>query len=495
MKERICLIIPPSPFLLDERVFPFLGILQIGSVLIQNGIPVDMLDLSKVENYAETTGRYAESQNTEIFGITSNTSQMPGTAKIISAIRKAKPRAKIILGGPHCTLVNAGLKKCAYPEGRERGEKALRQLSELADVIVCGDGEKAILEAIKPGKLGIIDCDNPISPYFLTKEDIDELPFPARSLIDLGSYHYEIETAKATSLLSQRGCPFGCRFCGGRLSPTYRRTRSPSIRKVIDEMKWLNSSREFRGFMFYDDELNVNPNFIRLMNEIALEQERIGQEWLLRGFLKAELFTDEQAEAMYKAGCKLALFGFESGSPVILETINKKSTIADNTKCFEIARKHGLKVKALMSIGHPGESAKTIRETEEWVRAMRPDDFDITIITVYPGTEYFNNALPVSGEKDLWVYRSPNGKTLCMKNVNFLETPEFFKGKPGGGYACHVSTEDLSSVEILKERDRMEENLRRDLDIPWNQMSAPEKLSLDTKKDLPDNVLRSSFPI
>jgi anaerobic magnesium-protoporphyrin IX monomethyl ester cyclase len=47
---RVCLIIPPSIFLLDERVFMTLGILKIAAVLERAGIEVEMLDLSGVEN-------------------------------------------------------------------------------------------------------------------------------------------------------------------------------------------------------------------------------------------------------------------------------------------------------------------------------------------------------------------------------------------------------------------------------------------------------------
>ena len=38
----------------------------------------------------------------------------------------------------------------------------------------------------------------------------------------------------------------------------------------------------------------------------------------------------------------------------------------------------GIKVKALMSIGHAGESAETVRDTEEWLVEHAPDDFDCT---------------------------------------------------------------------------------------------------------------------
>ena len=53
MIKRVCLITPPSIFLLDERVFMTLGILKVAAVLEQAGVEVEMLDLSGVENYEE----------------------------------------------------------------------------------------------------------------------------------------------------------------------------------------------------------------------------------------------------------------------------------------------------------------------------------------------------------------------------------------------------------------------------------------------------------
>ena len=49
--KRICLITPPSPFLLDERVFMHIGILKVASSLEKAGHHIDFLDLSGVENF------------------------------------------------------------------------------------------------------------------------------------------------------------------------------------------------------------------------------------------------------------------------------------------------------------------------------------------------------------------------------------------------------------------------------------------------------------
>lgn len=46
----ICLIIPPSVFLADERVFIHIGVLKCAAVLEQLDYAVDVIDLSGVAN-------------------------------------------------------------------------------------------------------------------------------------------------------------------------------------------------------------------------------------------------------------------------------------------------------------------------------------------------------------------------------------------------------------------------------------------------------------
>src|SRR3989338_10434071 len=100
MPDNVCLIIAPSVFLLDERVFMSLGILKVASVLESSGKTVEMLDLSGIENFEEVTELHASTSSATHFGITATTPQMPAAARIAGAIRKSRPDAKIILCGP-----------------------------------------------------------------------------------------------------------------------------------------------------------------------------------------------------------------------------------------------------------------------------------------------------------------------------------------------------------------------------------------------------------
>lgn len=431
---RVCLIIPPSSFLLDDRVFTSLGILRVGAVLLERGIEVDVLDLSGNKNYVKEISKYDKDA---IFGITATTPQLQSAVAIARLLR---PRGKIILGGPHISLVNAAHKRIG-----SRATKALNELHEEFDVLVAGDGEEAIWPALT-GQ-GLIDADIPKGDLFLTSQHLNELPLPARHLVDLSTYHYQIDGERATSIIAQLGCPFECGFCGGRSSSFLRKIRTRTSEKVIEELRHLYTTYGYKGFMFQDDEMNVNKNVLSLMKFMVDLQEELGVKFSCRGFLKSELVTEEQAEWMARAGFKQVLVGFESGSPRILKNIKKHATQEQNTKCLEICRKYGLKVKALMSIGHPGESVETIQETRQWLKTVRPDDFDVTIITVYPGTSYYDEAVLTS---EGWTY-TVNGDKLHSQEVDCRVVNSYYKGAPDA-YNCFVHTDYLTSEEIVKLR-------------------------------------------
>ena len=105
MRPRVCFITPPSLFLMDERVFIALGILKVAAVAEQLGYPVEHLDLNGVENYLDVVSDYVSHTSARIFALTATTPQMPAVERIAVRIRSLRPTAKLILGGPHPTLL------------------------------------------------------------------------------------------------------------------------------------------------------------------------------------------------------------------------------------------------------------------------------------------------------------------------------------------------------------------------------------------------------
>jgi len=420
--------------------------------------PVEHLDLNGVVNYVEATAAHCQNTKAEIFCITATTPQMPAALKILEAVRRNKWHPWVILGGPHPTLVNAARKG-----GSSRATVDLGNLTLAFNSVVAGDGERAIFRAFD--NAGLIDADSPKGDLFQSSTDFNEAPLPARHLVDMDSYHYELDGVKMMSIISQLGCPFGCRFCGGRASPMLRRMRLRDTASVIAEMYEMWIKYHCRGFMFFDDELNVNPKVIELMESITELQSVLEVEFRCRGFIKAELFTAAQADAMYRAGFRSLLCGFESGSPRILKNINKVATLADNTRVMEIAGEHGLQIKALMSIGHPGENVGTIIDTYLWLLKVKPSDFDLTIITPYPGCPYYDEAVPDEVLKDVWTYEV-NGDVLHSLEVDYAAVENYYKGDPAGGYKSYVFTPTLTADDLVALRDKVDRDARSKLGIP-----------------------------
>jgi len=497
-KSSICFITPPSIFLLDERVYPALGILKVAAVAEQLGFTVEHLDLNGVENYTEAVRKHASCTNADVFAITATTPQMPAVEKIRTTLRAVRPDSRLILGGPHPTVTTAAERKEKKRQLQNgRASHALGQLMDRFDVVVAGDGELAIgyaLEQLIAGTApGLIDADDPKSEWFLSSKALESTPWPARHLIEMPSYHYTIDGKSVTSIVSQLGCPFNCQFCCGRASGMLRRVRLRPTSAVIAEMRHAIETYSVQGFMFFDDELNVNPQILELMRAIRDLSQEMGVELACRGFVKAELLTSEQAVAMREAGFRVVLSGFESGNERILRNIEKRATIADNTRAIETLHSAGIEVKALMSLGHAGESEDTIRDTVDWLISVKPEDVDLTLITAYPGSPYYDDAELVDYPTDLglpvWKY-SIHGDALYSYELDYSQVSDYYKGGVGA-YQAYVFTDYLTPKDLVRMRDWAETKVRKALGIRFYPSAAALRYE-SSMGQLPSHIFRKS---
>lgn len=182
-RESVCLITPPSAFLLDERVFVSLGVLKVAGSLEARGYAVNFLDLSGIENFISALTDYLATSQDRAIGITTTTPQLPAVMKIAATIRARKPDLKVILGGLHVTLVYSALKverKRGISGGR--AACAAARLEAAFDVLCSGDGELAIFAALGDDAPKVVDGDDPKGRFFLSDAMFTDLPTPARHL-------------------------------------------------------------------------------------------------------------------------------------------------------------------------------------------------------------------------------------------------------------------------------------------------------------------------
>ena len=103
-------------------------------------------------------------------------------------------------------------------------------------------------------------------------------------------------------------------------------------------------------------------------------------------------FDEEDAELLYRAGCREAWSGLESGSPRILKSIGKGTSVPTIRRAFKAAREAGIMRRSYVLLGTPLETFETIKETEALIDEVRPDTVSFSVLAPYPGTGYYDES-------------------------------------------------------------------------------------------------------
>lgn len=414
------LINPPSPFLEDDRVFPYLGIVQLATAWESRGLTVEVIDLTGNKKWKDDVAYAAEDD--KIFGVTSTSPQFKYAYEINKIIKKINPKTFTIIGGPHASAISML---------KERGliDYNTKSLEEF-DMIVNGDGEELEFGIRKWVNTEIIQ---------IGKYNTD------RTFIDLNSYKSIINGKPTTTIMTQRGCPFKCEFCSGRDMEMYAKPRQRGIESVISEMDEL-SEQGFKSFMWYDDEININS---KRLQEVCRELET--RDYQHRGFVRSDLIMrhPKTVEWLARAGFVELCSGVESGSNRILEVINKGTTYKINMDARRLIQSFGMKYKAFTIVGHPTETQEDTEMTKRWIQEAQPDSFDVTILTPYPGSRIYDNAQP---SRQFGEYGFEY-KGLYFNRPDFSRDMTFYKGT--GDHPCFTRTDSLTSKDLLRIRGEL----------------------------------------
>ena len=98
---RIALINPNSPFLMNERVFPNMGLVRVATQLKNEKHDVKIFDFAgkNIDAIKYIANCY------DIYGFSSTTPQFPYTMKLFKILKKYNPNARTIIGGPHASAI------------------------------------------------------------------------------------------------------------------------------------------------------------------------------------------------------------------------------------------------------------------------------------------------------------------------------------------------------------------------------------------------------
>ena len=309
------------------------------------------------------------------------------TFNLLDALRTAKvlklehPNIKVCLGGPHVNL---------YP-------KETLSLPDI-DYVVFGEGEKifsrltlALDKETEPlssiNGLGWKQDGTPhINPAETELLDLDELPFPARHLVDVSSYQHIIgEGRQFFTIQATRGCPAACTFCDIR--KTKFRIRSPQ--SVVDEVEEL-VKMGVDDLFFVDDTITIDKKNVLAICKLIVER---GIKINFKISARVDTINPEVVTALKKAGCYRIHFGIESATPKYLQYLQKGQTLEKVERACKMTREVGMGFFAYMMIGIPHETKEEMFATVDFAKKLKPDYAQFSICTPYPKVELYYQML------------------------------------------------------------------------------------------------------
>ncbi|MEI6179730.1 MAG: radical SAM protein, partial [Chloroflexales bacterium] len=222
---------------------------------------------------------------------------------------------------------------------------------------------------------------------------VNEVPIIDYERIFRASKRGKVDSRKSIPIYITRGCPFTCSFCvtpnfTGRL---YRSQEPEAIRQQIATAKrvWFRESRYGTKpwFMFTDENLGVNkPRMWEVMEVLAECNIRFSS------FISLKFLDDVRTvELLVKAGCAMALVGFESINQETLKAYNKGriNTAADYARIISDCRKAGLPIQGNFLVNPAIDTYEDMDATVKFVVENALVMPIYSILTPYPGTQLY----------------------------------------------------------------------------------------------------------
>lgn len=246
------------------------------------------------------------------------------------------------------------------------------------DFLISGFGEDFVYD---------LYYQKPLKTKYGLFKDVNDYPFPDRSLI-CGSYggnifkREEAFCSSSTTLLTSRGCKYGCAFCQSGLETFFAEYDIDRIGKELESCLSLG----INDIRISDDNLVNSKTRLSLLCDLFL---MAGIRW--RASIRVVPSSIDMYEEMVFSGCEELSFGIESGDQYVLDTLEKGIKVQQNIDAIKNAKKAGVNTtRALLMMGTPGETKETFDLNVAWIEEAQPDIVSLKIFVPYPNTKIFN---------------------------------------------------------------------------------------------------------
>ena len=307
--------------------------------------------------------------------------------------KKVNPEVKTVLGGQHFTaLAEDTLRN--YPEVdfivRGEGEVTFSELVNRLDEGKSVSGLKGLSYKVE-NKI-IHNTDRPLIP------DLNSIPYPAYHHVaeHMRDYYFSLmaDQDKPFAIVEgSRGCRHKCSYCSQWCFwDNKQRKKDPT--RIVDEFKLLHDRYNSRFFWFTDDNFGLGARTRKVCEKMI--EEGLGEEiqWFCQIRVDDIVKNPDTLDLMSKAGCIWVLIGFDNPDQAILRDYRRTSLDKqDNKKAVDILRKKEIFCQGTFIIGHREDTHESIEAVREYADFLDPDIASFFILTPFPGTDIFKEAV------------------------------------------------------------------------------------------------------
>ena len=282
-----------------------------------------------------------------------------------------------------------------------------------ADYVLVGEAETTLTQLCRnllttgdPGDIaGLVSFDVAVGGVRRTEplpkaSSWTDLLTPARDLVDVAPYCEAWKSAHgyfSMNAVASRGCPYRCNWCAKPISGDRFHVRPADA--VADEIQELKGAFGAEHVWFGDDIFALNH---RWTEQFAIEVERRDCKLPFKIQARADLMSEQTADALHRAGCAEVWMGVESGSQEILDAMDKGLFVSEVVDARRRLEQVGIRACYFLQFGYPGETWREIQQTIALVRQTRPFDIGVSVSYPLPHTRFYEKVKAELGQKRNW---------------------------------------------------------------------------------------------
>lgn len=359
--------------------------------------------------------------NPQLIVVETSTGSITKDAEFVVEVKKYFPNIHACLVGNHVTAMHKEtLEQYPAVDSVARNEYE-ETIVDLAEHLINETNLNDVLSLTWSNGEVVINGARP------SLKDIDSMPFASeifKRYCNPKNYFFSAGRFPQMMMYTGRGCPYLCTYCVYPQNFYGHTYRHRSAKSIADEFKYIEDNfPEVVEVTIEDDTFTVYKKHTIDVCKLLVEQNN-KLTWTCN--VRADL-DEETMVWMKKAGCRLVIVGFESGSNEILKLM-KKGLKVEQFKAAENAKKAGLLIHACYMMGNRGETLSTMNETLELAKKLNTDTAQFFPLMIYPGTEAYE-----------WADKEG---LIDAKSFDEWLTPE-------GLHNTVVRTHDLTAQEIV----------------------------------------------